>query len=100
MDAPGVLVLPPFYYKASDEGVFRFFAQLIERIGDERLRICLYHFPQMTGIGFDPSLIERLLKMLRVAGLTVYTSSYEMARALAERGCTWACRRRWKGLQW
>jgi 4-hydroxy-tetrahydrodipicolinate synthase len=58
----GVLVLPPFYYKnVSDEGVFRFFAELIERVSHERLRVYLYHFPQMTGVGFSLSLIERLL---------------------------------------
>ena len=36
----GVLALPPFYYKGvSDDGLFRFFAELIERVGDERLRL-------------------------------------------------------------
>ena len=33
----GVLMLPPFYYKGvSDEGLFRNFAEVIERVGDER----------------------------------------------------------------
>lgn len=61
--AASVLVLPPFFYKGvSDEGVFRFFAELIERIGDERLQVYLYHFPQMAGVGFGLPLIERLLE--------------------------------------
>jgi 4-hydroxy-tetrahydrodipicolinate synthase len=61
--AAGVLVLPPFYYKGvGDDGVFRFFAELIERVGDGRLRVYLYHFPQMAGVGFSLSLIERLLE--------------------------------------
>ena len=35
----GVLMLPPFYYKGvSDEGLFRNFAEVIERVGDHRLR--------------------------------------------------------------
>lgn len=60
--AAGVLVLPPFYYKdVSDEGLFRFFAELIERVGDDRLRVYLYHFPQMTGVGFNLPVIGRLL---------------------------------------
>lgn len=60
--AVGVLVLPPFYYKdVSDEGLFRFFAELIERVGDDRLRVYLYHFPQMTGVGFNLPVIGRLL---------------------------------------
>ena len=63
MGSAGVLVLPPFYYKdVSEEGVFRFFAELIERVSDDRLRVYLYHFPRMTGVGFGLPLIERLLK--------------------------------------
>lgn len=58
----GVLVLPPFYYKGvSDEGLFRTYAELVERVGDARLRVYLYHFPQMSMVGFSPALIERLL---------------------------------------
>ncbi|MCC9075380.1 dihydrodipicolinate synthase family protein [Litorilinea aerophila] len=59
----GVLVLPPFYYKGvSDEGLFRTFAEIIERVGDSRLRIYLYHIPPVAQVGFSLSLIERLLK--------------------------------------
>jgi 4-hydroxy-tetrahydrodipicolinate synthase len=62
LGAPGVLVLPPFYYKGvSDEGLFRYFAELIERVGDERLRVFLYHIPPMAVVGFSPELIGRLL---------------------------------------
>ena len=46
----GVLMLPPFYYKGvADEGLYRNFAEVIERVGDERLRIYLYHIPQISG---------------------------------------------------
>lgn len=38
----GVLMLPPFYYKGvSDEGLYRAFSEVIERVGDSRLRVCL-----------------------------------------------------------
>jgi 4-hydroxy-tetrahydrodipicolinate synthase len=58
----GVLALPPFYYKGvSDDGLFRFFAELIERVGDDRLRLFLYHIPPMAQVGFTPALIGRLL---------------------------------------
>ncbi|HYN38904.1 MAG TPA: dihydrodipicolinate synthase family protein [Rhodospirillales bacterium] len=57
----GVLLLPPFYYKSvRDEGVFAAVSEIIERVGDPRLRIYLYHFPQMTAVPFGPALIERL----------------------------------------
>ncbi|MFA7281611.1 MAG: dihydrodipicolinate synthase family protein [Sterolibacterium sp.] len=58
----GVLMLPPFYYKGvSEEGVFRSFAEIIERVGDRRLAIYLYHIPQLTQVPFPIALIERLL---------------------------------------
>jgi 4-hydroxy-tetrahydrodipicolinate synthase len=58
----GALVLPPFYYKSvDDDGLFAAFAEVIERVGDGRLRLYLYHFPQMAGVALTPSLIERLL---------------------------------------
>lgn len=61
--AGGVLMLPPFYYKnVSDEGLFAFFAEVIERVGDRRLKVYLYHFPQMSGVPITFKLIETLLK--------------------------------------
>jgi 4-hydroxy-tetrahydrodipicolinate synthase len=60
--AAGVLVLPPFYYKdAGDDGLFRFFAEVVERVGDDRLRLYLYHIPQMTGIDLGLPLISCLI---------------------------------------
>ncbi len=59
----GVLMLPPFYYKGvSDDGLFRNFAEVIERVADSRLRIYLYHIPPVAVVGISIPLIERLLK--------------------------------------
>ena len=59
----GVLMLPPFYYKApSEEGLFRFFAQVIEEVGDDRLKVYLYHIPPVAQVGFSIPLIGRLIK--------------------------------------
>jgi 4-hydroxy-tetrahydrodipicolinate synthase len=59
----GVLVLPPFYYQdVSEEGVFRSFSELIERVGDTRLRVYLYHIPALSRVAIKPALIERLLR--------------------------------------
>ncbi|HET7272212.1 MAG TPA: dihydrodipicolinate synthase family protein [Rubrobacter sp.] len=61
--AAGVLVLPPFYYKdVGDDGLFSFFAEVVERVGDDRLRLYLYHIPQMTGIDLGLPLISRLIE--------------------------------------
>ena len=59
----GVLMLPPFYYKGvSDEGLFRSYSEVIQRVGDARLRIYLYHFPAVSQVPITLGLIERLLK--------------------------------------
>jgi 4-hydroxy-tetrahydrodipicolinate synthase len=57
----GVLLLPPFYYKGvSEEGLFRSFARVIEGVGRERLRVILYHIPQMSGVAIPHTVIARL----------------------------------------
>src|SRR5882757_11153478 len=59
----GVLMLPPFYYKdVSEEGLYRYFSEVVQRVGDARLRIYLYHIPPVAIVGITPELVERLLK--------------------------------------
>jgi 4-hydroxy-tetrahydrodipicolinate synthase len=59
----GVLVLPPFYYKGvSDDGIFKAMAEVIERVGDTRLQLYLYHIPSVAQVSFSLALIERLIK--------------------------------------
>jgi 4-hydroxy-tetrahydrodipicolinate synthase len=61
--AGGVLVLPPFYYKnVAEDGVYAYYAEIVERIGNGSLRLFLYHIPQMSGVSITPSLIARLRK--------------------------------------
>ena len=59
-----VLMLPPFFYKNNaDQGLIDAFSQTIDQIGDPRLRVILYHYPQMSGIpiteGVAHGLVER-----------------------------------------
>ncbi len=59
----GALLLPPFYYKnPSEDGLYAFFSEVIERVGDARLNLYLYHFPQMSAVPITPALITRLKK--------------------------------------
>ncbi len=59
----GVLMLPPFYYKdVPEEGLYRNFAETIERVGDPRLQLYLYHIPPVSQVGISLGLIERLLR--------------------------------------
>ncbi|MSO71395.1 MAG: dihydrodipicolinate synthase family protein [Alphaproteobacteria bacterium] len=59
---PNLLALPPFYYKtASEDGLFAFFAEVIERIGDPRLRLFLYNIPKLSGVAVTVELFARLV---------------------------------------
>ena len=80
----GALMLPPFYYKGvSDDGLFRNFASVVERVADPRLRIYLYHIPQVSQVPISLALIERLLDAFpqNVAGIK--DSSGEWSNTLA-----------------
>ncbi len=58
----GVLMLPPFYYKGlSDDGLFRSFAEVIERVGESRLRVYVYHIPPVAQVPITLGVVERLL---------------------------------------
>jgi 4-hydroxy-tetrahydrodipicolinate synthase len=57
-----VVMLPPFYYKGvSDEGVYAAYARIIEAIGDSRLKVILYHIPQVSAVPLSLPLIGRLI---------------------------------------
>ena len=59
----GVLMLPPFYYKGvTDDGIFGFFSEVIQGVGDSALKVYLYHIPPQTGTPFSLDLIGRLIK--------------------------------------
>ena len=58
----GVVMLPPFYYKnVTDDGLFAAYSEVIEGVGDEALKVYLYHFPRMSAVPIGMALIERLL---------------------------------------
>ena len=59
----GVLMLPPFYYKgADDDALYRSYAEIIQRVGDDKLKIYLYHIPQVSNVPITLTLIEKLVK--------------------------------------
>src|SRR5262245_31976629 len=83
----GVLMLPPFYYKGvSDDGLFRSFAEVIERVGDRRLRVYLYHIPPVAQVGISLGLIERLLRAYpgQVAGIKDSSGDWGNTKAVLD----------------
>jgi 4-hydroxy-tetrahydrodipicolinate synthase len=84
----GVLMLPPFYYKGvPDEGLFRNFSEVIERVGDDRLRLYLYHIPPVSNVPISLDLIERLLTRYPgiVAGVKDSSGEWPNTKAMLER---------------
>jgi 4-hydroxy-tetrahydrodipicolinate synthase len=83
----GVLMLPPFYYKGvSDEGLYRSFSEVIERVGDERLRMYLYHIPPVSQVPITHGLVERLLKRYPgvVAGMKDSSGDWSNTKAMLD----------------
>jgi 4-hydroxy-tetrahydrodipicolinate synthase len=83
----GVLMLPPFYYKGvSEDGLFRSFAEVIERVGDARLRVYLYHIPPVAQVGFSMKLVERLLTAYpgTVVGMKDSSGDWNNTKAMLE----------------
>jgi len=84
----GVLMLPPFYYKGvSDDGLFASYAEVIERVGDARLRVYLYHIPQVSQVPISAALIERLLDRYpgTIAGIKDSGGDFANMRMMLER---------------
>ncbi|MBT8077850.1 MAG: dihydrodipicolinate synthase family protein [Gammaproteobacteria bacterium] len=85
----GVLMLPPFYYKdVSDDGLYRSYAEIIERTGDAALQIYLYHIPPIANVGLSLDLIERLVRAYphNIAGIKDSSGDWNNTAAMLERG--------------
>ncbi len=83
----GVLMLPPFYYKGvSDDGLFAAFSDVIERVGDARLRVYLYHIPPVAQVGISLALTERLLKAYpgTVVGMKDSSGDWSNSKAMLD----------------
>jgi 4-hydroxy-tetrahydrodipicolinate synthase len=83
----GVLMLPPFYYKGvSDDGLFAFYSEAVQRIGSPALRIYLYHIPPVAQVPISLSLIERLLKAYpgTIAGIKDSSGDWSNTKAMLD----------------
>ncbi len=84
----GVLMLPPFYYKGlSEDGLYAFYSEVIQRVGDERLALYLYHIPQFAGVPILHGLIERLVKDYprTVLGIKDSSGDWSNTKAMLDR---------------
>ena len=85
--AAGVLMLPPFYYKGvSDQGLFDYYAHVIDKVASAALRIYLYHIPQVTQVPITLKLIEMLRAKYpkTVAGAKDSSGNWENTKAMLD----------------
>lgn len=60
----GCLMLPPFFLKGvSDQGIMDSYRYVIDGVADKRLRLYLYHIPQVSGVGLSQHVIATLKKL-------------------------------------
>ena len=84
MGCAGVMTLPPFYYKnVSEEGLYRHFVQLVERLGPDA-RIFLYHIPPIAVVGIPVTLAARLHAEFpeQIVGIKDSSGDWDNTRAL------------------
>jgi 4-hydroxy-tetrahydrodipicolinate synthase len=84
----GVVVLPPYYFrKATDDGLFRWFSDVIQKAVPADGYLFGYHFPGVAGIGFSLELLARLKDAFPVQFAGIKDSSHDpdFARALGQK---------------
>jgi len=80
----GVVVLPPYYFRnASDDGLFKWFSQVIQQAVPSDGYLLGYHFPAVAGIGFSMALLKRLKDAFPVQFAGLKDSSHDPGLASA-----------------
>jgi 4-hydroxy-tetrahydrodipicolinate synthase len=80
----GVVVLPPYYFrKATDEGLFKWFSELITKAVPANKYLLGYHIPSATGVGFSLDLIARLKDAFPTQFAGIKDSSHDEAYTAA-----------------
>ena len=78
------MVLPPYYYRdVGEQGLEDAFAAIIDGTGSDRLRLCAYHIPQVSGVPVPAAAIGRLRQKYGkiMAGVKDSTGDFESFRA-------------------
>lgn len=85
----GVLILTPFFYKpndVTDDGLFDAYKRVIQEVADDRIKVYLYHYPQMAGVGVGKDLVERLLDAFPevIVGLKDSSGDWQNTKQICE----------------
>lgn len=88
LGADGVVVLPPYFFrKASEDGIYEWFSQILRRSLPSGAALLVYHIPSLTGISLSLDFFDRLLTSFpgHVIGIKDSSADKNFARQLGER---------------
>lgn len=78
------MLMPPFYFnQPRDAGIIEAVSQVVRGIGDDGLKLLLYHFPAMSTFGFSHPAIAELVRRHPGQVMGVKDSSGDLAHSLA-----------------
>jgi 4-hydroxy-tetrahydrodipicolinate synthase len=82
--AHGCLMLPPFFLKnVPDEGVIHAYRHVIDGAADARLKLYLYHIPQVSGVGLSHAVVAALARLYPDTIVGIKDSGCDLAQSLA-----------------
>jgi len=70
------LLMPPAYYKYGDDGVYSFYANVVQQVPESK--IILYNFQKLSGYTFNIRIIEKLVKDFPKQIIGVKDSTYNL----------------------
>lgn len=80
----GCLMLPPFFLKGvPDQGIIDAYRWVIGKVADPRLRIVLYHIPQVSGVGLSHHVVQTLKRLYPDTIIGIKDSGCQRADSLA-----------------
>jgi len=74
------LLMPPAYYKYSDEGAYSFYANVVQKVPESK--IVLYNFEKLSGYKFSVQIVEKLAKDFPQQIVGVKDSTYNLYKVL------------------
>ena len=74
------LLMPPAYYKYSDEGAYSFYANVVQKVPESK--IILYNFEKLSGYKFSVQIVEKLAKNFPEQIVGIKDSSYNLYEVL------------------
>ena len=74
------LVMPSAYYKYDDEGVYKFYSNIVQQVPESK--IILYNFEKLSGYKFSINIIEKLVKEFPKQIVGLKDSTYNLYETL------------------